>query len=183
MTSSPGIDWVLGELASLTQHGLAPVLFGGWAKELRARELRADWPDDPHEDLDVLVRADHIDELDSYITDRSVQPFTPKRHPHKRAYLTSGMLVEMFLVTADRDGLVTDFYGSYRRVWTDPISRPLVVAGRCIDVATPDTIVAYERDHRRVQDAWFATQPGLRAQIASVYGEGYLPCRHPFPVL
>lgn len=177
MNGSPGIGWVLGELASLTRYGLAPVLFGGWAKE-----LLAGWPDDPHEDLDVLVRADQIGELDAYILDRGVPPFAPKRHPHKRAYVTAGMLVELFLVTTARDGLVTDFYGKYRRVWTDPISQPLVVAGRCIDVATPDTIVAYERDHRQVQDAWFATRPGLRAQVSSVYSAGYLPCRHPFPV-
>jgi hypothetical protein len=176
MTGSPELDWVLRELASLSAHGLAPVLFGGWAKELLAA-----WPGGPHDDLDVLVRARQIDELDAFILARGGQPFAPKRHPHKRAYVVSGILVELFLVTADRDDLVTDFYGRYRRVWTAPISRPLVVAGRRIELATPDTIVAYERDHRYVQDALFATQPGLRAAIAGSYGSDYLQCRHPFP--
>jgi hypothetical protein len=174
--SAPSLEWVLQELASLAAHGLRPILFGGWAKQLLGR-----WPGGPHQDLDVLVRAQRIEELDAYLAARRAQPFSPKRHPHKRGYLLAGTLVELFLVSQQGDELVTDFYGGYRRVWPAPISSELVVSGQPIELATPATILAYERDHRHVQDALFASQPGLREQLLGSYGLDYVPCRHPFP--
>lgn len=171
----PTLGWVLAELAALRTHDLAPVLFGGWAKE-----LLAGWTGGPHRDLDVLVRARRIGELDAYIRARGGEPFTLKRHPHKRAYFSAGPLVELFLVIAEGNDLVTDFYGRYRRVWAPPVSAPLVVSGQRIEVATPATIAGYERDHRHVQDALFACRPDLRPPAAELDESGHVPCRHPF---
>jgi hypothetical protein len=171
----PTVEWVIGELAALGAHGLSPVLFGGWAKE-----LLGGWTGGRHGDLDVLVRARRIDELDACIRARGGEPLAGKRHPHKRAYVSAGTLVELFLVTAEGSDLVTDFYGRYRRVWSPPISAPMVVAGQRIEVATAATIVGYERDHRLVQDALFACQPGLRPPAAELDESGHVPCRHPF---
>jgi hypothetical protein len=163
---------VLEELAALTRAGLEPVLFGGWAKELLG--IHPAWP---HDDLDVLVTSSGIDGLEQFIVTRGAEPFAPKRHAHKRAYESAGMLVELFLVRHEDGQLVTDFYGRYRRVWSRPVGRPLRLAGRTLSVATPDTISAYERDHRRVQDAMFAAHPGLREEFIRRYGQPYIPGR------
>jgi len=169
------LAWVLGELESLAGHGLEPVLFGGWAKELLGA-----WPPWRHEDLDVLVRAPTIDRLGAYIAARGAEPCAAKRHPHKRAYQLDGTLVELFLVLTEHGTPVTHFYGRYRREWPEPLSRPLLVGGRTVEVATPATIIAYEGDHHRVQDALYAIHPGLQEEFIRRYGERYVPLRRPF---
>jgi hypothetical protein len=165
------LDHVLGELAALRNAGLEPVLFGGWAKELLGMEA---WP---HGDLDVLVRAADIHELDAYIARRGAEPIAAKRHPHKRAYTVDGHATELFLLVGEDGELVTDFYGRYRRAWPEPLSRPLRIAGRTIEVATEQTIIDYERDHHRIQDAMFAAHPGLRDEFIRSYGRAYIPGR------
>jgi hypothetical protein len=166
---------VVDELAAMRGHGLAPVLFGGWAKELLAA-----WPPgQPHEDLDVLVVARDMAALDAFVAARAVVPF--KRHAHKLGYLRAGRLVEMVLVTPTAQGLVTDFYGSYRRRWLAPLSCDAPFAGHTEAVATPANIAAYERDHPHIQDALYAAQPELRAEFDRRYGSARIPCRNPFP--
>jgi hypothetical protein len=174
--SPPTLAWVLDELALLADYRLAPVLFGGWSKELLGV-----WTAATHEDLDILVRAEDIAQLDAYIAARGADPFAPKRHAHKRAYLEGGRLVELFLMCPDGQGYVTDFYGRYRRVWPAPISRRVTVSGRCVEVASAETVIAYERDHWQVQEALYATHPELRGELRRIYGVEYAPCRHPFP--
>jgi hypothetical protein len=168
------LDWVLDELAVMRGHGLAPVLFGGWAKELLGA-----WPDEPHDDLDVLVVAEDTGDLDAFIAARGATPFRHKRHAHKRAYLDRDRLVELFLVRPAPAGLVTDFYGHYRRSWLSPLARDVGVGDHTVAVATPRNIAAYEGDHARVQDALYASRPELRAEVVRRHGSARIPCRNP----
>jgi hypothetical protein len=175
-TATSTLDWVLDELDLIRRDGLAPVLFGGWAKELLGA-----WPAEPHDDLDVLVVADEIAELDAFVAGRAATPFHAKRHAHKRAYLDRGRLVELFLVRPEAGALVTDFYDRYRRPWLSPLAMDLSIGARTVAVATPRNITAYEADHAHVQDALYAAHPDVRAEFVRRYGSARIPCRNPFP--
>jgi hypothetical protein len=167
---------VLDELDEIARRGTHPVLFGGWAKELHGASTRR-----PHRDLDVLIVGRHISDLDALCASGNRIPLAPKRHVHKRAYTLDGVLVELLLVVADRDGLVTDFYGHYARPWLSPLDVEVGVGDRRVAVASAPNIAAYDRDHTHVQDAMFAAYPWVRAQYRARFGTTYAPNRNPFP--
>jgi hypothetical protein len=169
------LDWVVAELARLDDAGLRPVLFGGWAKQLHGA-----WPPAPHGDLDVLVHAGSPAPIDAYIAARGADAYAPKAHPHKRAYVADGHLVELFAVGGSPDAPVTDFYGHYARPWPTPLATAHTLpGGRTIQLASAPVIAGYEADHHRIQDALHCATPGLRDELIARYGTPYAPCRHP----
>lgn len=164
-------------LDALDASGLSPCLFGGWAKELHGV-----WEHGAHGDIDILVRADDIAALDAFLRAGSLPEFLPKRHVHKRAYWHRGILVELFHLRPAPDGTTTDFYGQFVRPWRSPLACTLQASdGRRIEVATADNIIAYERDHPRIQDAFYAAFPAIRAEIEQRYGDLRMPYRKFFP--
>lgn len=117
-------------LALLAGEGIAARVFGGWAEEL----LGLDEPR-AHSDLDLLVAADDWRTVDRLLL--RLDEIRAKRFEHKRAFVLDGVMVELFLVRRDTEGLFTTFWGS-RRPWPDdtladdgplPVASAAAVAG------------------------------------------------------
>jgi hypothetical protein len=99
-------------LALLADEGIAAWVFGGWAEEL----------------LGQLVPADDRRAVDRLL--ERLEEIPAKRLDHKRAFVLHGVMVELFLVRRDDEGLFTSFWG-VRRPWpgdTLDDDRPLPVA-------------------------------------------------------
>ena len=97
-------------LYDLVEAGFDVGIFGGWAEELQ--EIVAPRR---HDDVDILVVNPNLDELDAFVTSRD--EVVAKHYPHKRAYIESGVVVELFLVT-HRDGRwTTNFRGVHEHCW------------------------------------------------------------------
>jgi hypothetical protein len=110
-------------LALLADEGIAAWVFGGWAEELLglAKPRR-------HADLDLLVAADDRRAVDRLL--ERLDEIPAKRLDHKRAFVLDGVMVELFLVRRDDEGLFTSFWG-VRRPWPGDAlddDRPLPVA-------------------------------------------------------
>jgi hypothetical protein len=82
-----------------------------------------------------------------------------KRPAHTRAYRHEGVLVELFHVR--------------------PLRAP---DGRDGDAATGGNIVACERDHLQVNDAFYAGYPAVHQEIVRLYGDAHMPSHRFFPV-
>ena len=95
----------------LGEEGIAAWVFGGWAEELLGLiEPRA------HRDVDLLVAGDDWRTADRLLT--RLEEIRAKRFEHKRAFVLGGVMVELFLVRRDEEGLFTGFWG-VRRPWPD----------------------------------------------------------------
>jgi hypothetical protein len=117
-------------LSLLAVEGIAAWVFGGWAEELLGlAEPR------PHNDLDLLVAADDWRAVDRLLL--RLDEIRAKRFEHKRAFVLAGVMVELFLVRRDTEGLFTTFWG-VRRPWPEntladdaplPVASATAVAG------------------------------------------------------
>ena len=166
---------VLDVLDALSAAGLAPCLFGGWAKELHGV-----WGHGLHHDVDVLVVTEDMASIDTFLAGRSADP--AKRHAHKRGWWHEGVMVELFHVQPALEGLVSDFYGHLRRPWLSPLGCTMRTPdGTVVDVVTADNIAAYERDHPRIEDAFYAAFPAIRDEIVQRYGDLRMPYDKFFP--
>ena len=123
-------------LAGLTDAGFNAAVFGGWAEELHGlAEPRA------HSDIDLIVVDPSLRLLDEYIRDRG--EVADKRHSHKRAFVSDGVLVELFILRTGHDGLLTTFWDTYEYAW--PPVDPVEING--LRVASREALAAYRRDH------------------------------------
>jgi len=154
------------ELRVLSRHGLEPLLFGGWAKELHGA-----WSYGPHDDLDLLVVVDDLARVDDCIRALGREPVPEKRHVHKRAYRWAGMLVEIFQVEASDEGFSTHCYGHHRHRW----QRPLWQEIDTWRVVTADNIRSYERDYHHVERAFYQAHPEVHDEIRRLYGDTRMP--------
>lgn len=105
----PFVRRVVSELAAA---GIATWLFGGWAEELLSLS-----PPREHRDVDLLYPAEDFAAVDAFLATGAVDEIAAKRFPHKRAYESDGIMVELFLVRADGSGLFTEFWGTIRHAW------------------------------------------------------------------
>jgi hypothetical protein len=114
-------------LALLADEEIAAWVFGGWAEELLGlAEPR------PHGDVDLLVAADDWRAVDRFL--ERLDEIPAKRLGHKRGFVLDGVMVELFLVRRDHEGLFTIFWGA-RRPWpgdTLDRDRPLPVASAAV---------------------------------------------------
>jgi hypothetical protein len=93
-------------VAELQGCGFRVAVFGGWAEELL--ELT---PPRVHSDIDLLVLDADVEVLDAFVAAHG--PIAAKRFSHKRAFISDGVLVELFLV---HNGVST-FWDSVRFEW------------------------------------------------------------------
>ncbi|WP_437295552.1 nucleotidyltransferase domain-containing protein [Sorangium sp. So ce426] len=166
----PTWDAVVRELDDLRAFGLDAVLFGGWAKE-----LLAGWRYGPHEDIDLLVVCSEIDRIDAFVRASGRAPFAAKRHAHKRAYRSEGVLVEALHVVPAADGWTTRFFARHVHRWQTPLARDVALGERRIAVVTADNVRAYEREHHLVEAAFYAEHPQFEAEIRARYGDTRMP--------
>jgi hypothetical protein len=113
----------------LVATGITPLVFGGWAKELLDLE-----PARGHKDIDLLVIATTA-VVDSFVAARC--EVIEKRFSHKRAFIETGVLVELFLVDPVTGS--TRFWDEVSIIW--PSLRPVVVEE--LPVAPVETIAHY----------------------------------------
>ena len=124
-------------LALLADEGIAAWVFGGWAEELLGlAESR------PHGDLDLLVRADDWQVVDGLLA--QLDEIQAKRFEHKRAFVLDGVMVELFLVRRDAEGLFTTFWGA-RRPWPENT----LDGGGPLPVASSAAVAGYRAHHPR----------------------------------
>jgi hypothetical protein len=64
--------------------------------------------------IDAWVAGDDSLHVDGLVAE--LDEIGGKRFPHKRAFVLDGVMVELFLVQRDADGLFTTFWGT-RRNW------------------------------------------------------------------
>jgi len=96
----------------LESAGVRTWLFGGWAEELLGLRLPG-----PHHDVDLLYPAGSFDAVDVVLADGDVEEITAKRFPHKRAFETEGIMVELLLLQGPDNAPFTDFWGASRYEW------------------------------------------------------------------
>lgn len=147
MTPSPTLAvsrWMKHDLAHvqnsmklLEAHGIVTWLFGGWAEELHGMT-----PPRGHRDIDLLYLAESFRAVDRFLRAGEVQEIAAKRFPHKRAFLSAGVMTEIILVRPD---LTTDFWSRTCFVWP-----PDTFDHRCDEtrVASSAALTAYRAAHR-----------------------------------
>jgi hypothetical protein len=112
MARTNDLDFV-GDVATwLESADISTWLFGGWAEELLGLVLPR-----LHQDLDLLYPASNFGAVDAFLARDGVDEIEAKRFPHKRAFETEGIMVELFLVEGPEVGPFTDFWGVNRHNW------------------------------------------------------------------
>ena len=118
-------------------------LFGGWAEELVGLCLPRH-----HHDVDLLYPAQDFGPVDAFLSDGTVDEITAKRFPHKRAFETEGVMVELFLVQGAESRYYTDFWGVTRHDWPDNV---LGVEAGGLRVASAMALVDYRAKRTNYQ--------------------------------
>ena len=126
----------------LESAGIRTWLFGGWAVELLGMSLPR-----PHNDVDLLYPGDSFDAVDAFLTAGDVEEITAKRFPHKRAFESDGIMVELLLLQRSDDGLHTDFWGVIRHQWP---SNVLDVQAGGLRVASAMSLIDYHATWRNL---------------------------------
>ncbi|MES0864886.1 hypothetical protein ABLN87_21265 [Ruegeria sp. SCPT10] len=104
-------------LAKLAELRIVAALCGGWAEEALGII-----PPRPHKDIDIVVEANDFSAIDQALIDGELKnEIAAKRFAHKRAFVFSETMVEMYLVQNRANGLVTMFWGDTEYVWRDPL--------------------------------------------------------------
>lgn len=131
------LPFVERTLALLADEGIAAWVFGGWAEELLGlTEPRV------HGDLDLLVAAEDWRTVDRLL--ERLDEIPAKRFEHKRAFMLDGVMVELFLVRRDGEGLFTSFWG-VRRPWRDDT----LDDDSSLPVASAAAVAGYRAEHPR----------------------------------
>lgn len=120
----------------LEVHGIVTWLFGGWAEELHGMIAPRE-----HRDVDLLYLGDSFALVDYFLRMGIVQEIVAKRFPHKRAFMSDGVMTEITLVGPD---LTTLFWGRWPFDWPgDTFDYRL--GG--ISVASPAALMGYRAAH------------------------------------
>jgi hypothetical protein len=126
-------------VTTLSQSGFQVAVFGGWAEELHGLSAPRE-----HHDIDLIVIDADLIVLDTLVEARG--EVVTKHQTHKRAFTTSGVLVELFLVSTVDGQPLTDFWGSFAYRW--PSLGPVHLVG--LPVASLEALAAYRADHDRI---------------------------------
>ena len=126
-------------------------LFGGWAEELMGL-----CPPRQHRDIDLLYPAQSFMRLEEFVrTQSGVEEVEAKRFTHKRAFEWQGVLVEVFLVCANAETLVTNFFGKYSFVWPqDTFSHTTKLPRGEWSCASTAALRLYRARHDEVEQAF-----------------------------
>lgn len=126
-------------VGTLSQSGFRIAVFGGWAEELHRLSAPRE-----HHDIDLIVIDADLVALDAFVEARG--EVAAKRQTHKRAFTTSGVLVELFLVNTVNGQPTTEFWGSFAYRW--PNLGPVDLVG--LPVASVEALASYRADHHRI---------------------------------
>lgn len=139
LSVSNDIQLLRETVVTLSQSGFQIAVFGGWAEELHGLSAPRE-----HYDIDLMVIDADLVMLDGFVAARG--EVVGKRQTHKRAFITSGVLVELFLVRTVDGQPLTDFWGSFAYRW--PSLGPVDLVG--LPVASVDALAAYRADHDHI---------------------------------
>jgi hypothetical protein len=130
-------------MARLDEGGVRTWLFGGWAEELLGLiRPRA------HHDVDLLHLAADFINADAFMASHGdLAEIRQKRFAHKRAFISEGVMVELFLVLPANGELVTQFRGTTSHVWPADLLDQQV---RGIRVASVAAVLGYRAAHARL---------------------------------
>jgi hypothetical protein len=139
---------VLTVVSTLQKRDLSVWLFGGWAEELR--EMREPGP---HSDIDLLLRAEDFDQLDSILAELPGVVEIPQKHfSHKRAVEWSGVRVEIFLVQPRATDVTVFFDGGVVFDWPADAFTDSSIGN--LPVASLTALNKYRREHHHVERAY-----------------------------
>jgi hypothetical protein len=137
------LAFVRDVMARLDEGDVRTWLFGGWAEEL----LGLIGPR-RHHDVDLLYLASDFTSADAFIAcNDDLSEITRKRFAHKRAFLSDGVMVELFLVRPAGGKLSTLFWGTTSHVWPADL---LDQQAGGIRVASAAAVLGYRTAHARL---------------------------------
>lgn len=134
-------------LSMLAQLGVTAALCGGWAEQafglVGPRE---------HKDIDLVIESDDFSRIDQLFSSGSLQnEIVAKRFAHKRAFVVSGTMVEMYLVQYHANQFVTLFWGDVQHTWLDPLATKTWLEGASVRAVTQQNLVRFRRSHQSHQ--------------------------------
>lgn len=98
-------------METLHGQGVTTWIGGGWASELWSLEAPRH-----HRDIDLFYPAGCFEALDVCLP--SLEEAKQKRFPHKRAFISQDVLVEIVLLRPRSDGThVTSYFDCYDLIW------------------------------------------------------------------
>jgi hypothetical protein len=141
---SNDLTFVDDVVTRLQAAGIMTWLFGGWAEELLGLAAPR-----KHRDLDLLHLAADFGPVDDFMTaEGQVTEIAGKRFPHKRAFLSEGIMVELILVRTTRSGgFCTLFWGDTLHRWPDDVFTTIAGGRR---VASAASLRGYRASHSRL---------------------------------
>lgn len=132
-------------LSILEGFGLEAALCGGWAEEafglIEARQ---------HADIDLVIWADDFskfDELHKY--GRLRDEVLAKRFAHKRAFMFSDILIEMYLVQNRGNRFVTLFWDEIEYEWISPLIAAVQLNGMTVKAVTPQNLLRFRHSYQK----------------------------------
>jgi len=128
------IHFVERTQAMLRDRGVETWVFGGWGEELRGLIRPRE-----HADLDLLHPAESWDEVDELPFEWLVS----KRFGWKRAFLSEGVAVELFIVQRDETGWYTQLARRTHR-WPDN----LLTSNGYLRVASTAALASFRHSYR-----------------------------------
>jgi hypothetical protein len=146
------LPFLLSIIRLLTDAQVTTWVFGGWVEELwQISAPRA------HNDIDLLYPADDFVHVDRWIVaTEGITEIAGKRFSHKRAVIYRQVMIEFLLLERVHDGHQTNFLsGLYALEWPpDTLRYTISIADCVLQVASPDTLTCYRREHIAVQQAY-----------------------------
>ncbi len=154
-------ETVTAVLAKLAELKIATALCGGWAEEalglISPRQ---------HKDIDLVVEANDFAAIDKALIDGALQhEIAAKRFAHKRAFVFSDTMVEMYLVQKRTDQLVTMFWGDTEYVWHDPLTTRAHFNGTSIRAITQENLLRFRRSHKSHEPWRWSDPSSLLSQL------------------
>ena len=131
-------------LATLAEMGIVAALCGGWAEEAHGLS-----PPRQHKDIDLVVEANDFSAIDQALACGALKnEITAKRFVHKRAFVFSETMVEMYLVQKRAGGHVTMFWGDAEYLWCDPLVAVAQLNGISVRTVSRDNLLRFRRSHK-----------------------------------
>ena len=148
-------------LSMFAQLGFTAALCGGWAEQAFGLTGQRE-----HRDIDLVIEADDFSHIDRLFSCGSLQKeIVAKRSAHKRAFIVSGTMVEMYLVQHHANQFVTLFWGDVRHTWLDPLVTETWLDGASVWAVTQQNLVRFRRSHQSHQP-WRWRDPASRVMPA-----------------
>ncbi len=134
------LQFVKSLYSLLRSESVQTFVFGGWAEELQSMISPRE-----HKDIDLLYIGDNFLSVDNFIQKYHLKII--KQFPHKRAFLFSGIMIEIFLVNKN---LTTNFFSLYLHKWPSTFNENLIEG---MWICSPIILTDYREKHHLVEAA------------------------------